>query len=363
MTVDTAAIQRNLQLLLGRVAEDPENWDLRADLFDAALAAGALDIAEAEVKRALENHPDSAPWQHRWGVLLLGSKQYAAAQRAFEGLVASGFRAPAILNNLAFALFRQGHVDAASQVLEPLLAVDDPDASVAWVLWLRCQHRLDRTSAALERFRARVGQYPVPPEAFGVASIMAADEERVDEARLWSDAALRVRPDQMEALATKGTLALAGQDPEDAVGWFQRALEQNPDDGRCWSGVALARVMSRDLPGADVAFRKAVATMPEHIGTWIAWGWCLFGMGRLPDAQRSFERALEIDRNFSESHGGLAVILAKLGRAEEAKREIELAKGLDPKAMSAHYAEAILSGKAEDPGYVAALASRALRRR
>lgn len=363
MTVDAASIQQQLQLLLGRVAKEPESWDLRADLFDTALGAGAFDVARSEAERALAQHPEDAAWQHRWGVFLLATKQHAEAQRVFEGLIEKGFRAPAILSNLAFALYRQGRVEAASQALGPLVDARDPDASMAWVLWLRCQHRLDRTSAALERFRNRIGRYPVPPEAFGVASIMALDEEQAAHARLWCDAALRVVPDQMEALVTKGTLAVADQDPRAALGWFQRALEQNPADGRCWSGVGLALVMARDLRGADEAFQKAVATMPEHVGTWIAWGWCLFGLNRLLDARGSFERALEIDRNFGESHGGLAVVLAKLGRVGEAKDEIALAKRLDPNGMSARYAEAVLSGKADDPVAVAALANAAMRRR
>jgi len=358
---DVDARVSRLEGLLEFLATDPRNWNLRADVFDAALEAGRFETAQAQVDHAQAFAPEDAAWQHRQAVLYLATKRYVEAQAAFEGLVAQGHREPAILYNLAFALFRQGKVESASQVLEPLIADPSPEASVSWVLWLRCQHRLDRVTPALEALRARLNEHPVPVEALGVASIMAADHEALDEARLWADAALRARPNQLEALATRGTLALVVRQPAEALQWFERALQQNPEDGRCWSGVGLARAMAQDLQGADQAFRKAVATMPEHIGTWIAWGWCQYATDRVEEARRSFEQALLLDRNFGESHGSLAVALARLGRTEEARQEIALALRLDPRGFSAHYAEAILDGSVNDQRTVQVMVNAALR--
>jgi tetratricopeptide (TPR) repeat protein len=351
-----------LERLMGFLQQDPDNWNLRADVFDAAVAAGQLETARAEAERALAARPDDAAWQHRLATLMLASKRYPEAQSSLERLIAQGHRDPAILHNLAFALFRQGRSEAASAVLEPLLGSPEPDAAVAWVLWLRCQHWLGRVAAALDALRKRLSVAPVPVEALGVASIMAADVEQLGEAAQWADAALSTRPDQLEALATKGTLALAEQDASGALAWFERALEQNPTDGRCWSGVALARMLGGDLARADDAFARAVTTMPDHIGTWIGWGWCLVAQKRLPGAHAKFEQALALDRNFGESHGCIAVTLARSGRKEEAEREIALALRLDPRGMAARFAQAVLSGQAEDPRALQALARLALRR-
>ena len=329
---------------------DPENWNLRADLFDAALAAGELETARAEVERALAARPADAAWRNRQSMLLLATRQYPQAQAALEALIAEGHGNPVVRYNLAYALFAQGQLEPASALLEPLLAQTDESVGLAWTLWLRCQHRLDRLKEAVDAFAAALAtQRPMPPDAFGAASLMALDEARLDEARAWSERALRGRTDQLEALATRGTLALAEQDAPSSLRWFDAALRVNPKDGRTWSGVAFARMLQMDFAGAQDAFRKAVANLPGHVGTWVGFGWCQFLANRIDDARASFEEALRLDRNFAESHGGMAVVLAKMGETQRARNEIEIALRLDPKSLSARYAEAMLNGQTSDP--------------
>jgi Flp pilus assembly protein TadD len=62
-------------------------------------------------------------------------------------------------------------------------------------------------------------------------------------------------------------------------------------------------------------------------------------------------QALALDRNFAESHGGLAVVAVLQGREEEARASLKRALRLDPQAMSAQYAEMLLlqrAGKQEE---------------
>jgi Tfp pilus assembly protein PilF len=64
--------------------------------------------------------------------------------------------------------------------------------------------------------------------------------------------------------------------------------------------------------------------------------------GDVAGAATAFEQALALDRNFGETHGGLAVIAALQGRHEEARESIKRALRLDRQAMSAQYAEMLL---------------------
>ena len=82
------------------VKADPDNWNLRAELFDAALAAGTTELARAQLDLALRDRPDDAPWKHREATLLLATKQYPQAQAALEALIALGHDDPAIRYNL-----------------------------------------------------------------------------------------------------------------------------------------------------------------------------------------------------------------------------------------------------------------------
>ena len=63
--------------------------------------------------------------------------------------------------------------------------------------------------------------------------------------------------------------------------------------------------------------------------------WCNLMKKDLAAAQQNFEAAMALDRNFGETHGGLAVVLALQGRREEAKLSIERALRLDPQSLSA----------------------------
>ncbi len=82
--------------------------------------------------------------------------------------------------------------------------------------------------------------------------------------------------------------------------------------------------------------------MPEHIGSWHVLAWIQLLQGELVAAERAFERSMTLDRNFSETHGGLAVIAALQGREEEARTSLKRALRLDPQSMSAQCARIVL---------------------
>lgn len=349
MTVTEPTHQAAVARLKGYLERDPDNWNLRADLFDALLGSGDWEGARAQLGHALERLPDDAGWLHRQAMLHLAQGQYAEAQGVLESLLARGLDAPAIRHNLGYALFGQGRWEAARDVVAPLLALTEEGAGAALALWLRCQHQLGGLEEGLETLKRFQSERRVSPDAVGVGSLMALDEGLMDEARKLSDGALAEKRDQLEALATRGTLLLAVQDAKGAQEWFGRALRVNPGDGRSWSGLAFARMLGQDLRGALEAFARAAQAMPEHQGTWIGYGWCQLLIQDPVSARATFERAVEIDRTIAEPHGGLAAALARLGDKAGALTEIEVAFRLDRANLSAHYAQAVLSGEADNP--------------
>jgi len=349
---DLKKLHESLTRLLSLAEQDPENWTLRADLFDRALALGEIDLARAQAELALRAQPQDGPWRHRLAVTLLAQRRFPEAQAAFEALVASGIEDPAVRHNLAFALFSQELMVEAAATVEAFVSGGRDPSGAALALWLRCQHRLGRLAEGLAAFRREATEHAVSADACGVASLMAIDADNLEEARKLSEIALRERPDQLEALVAHGTVALADQQAGPALAAFELALGRNGSDGRSWSGLGTAKLLAGDLGAAQEAFRRAVTHMPGHVGTWIAFGWSLVLGGKVREAQEAFEAALRLDRNFPESHGALAVALARLGERERAEHEIEVARRLDPAGLSARYARAVLDGVADDPGAV-----------
>ncbi len=64
--------------------------------------------------------------------------------------------------------------------------------------------------------------------------------------------------------------------------------------------------------------------------------------GGVAGAELAFDRVLALDRNFGETHGGLAVIAALQGREVDARASIKRALRLDPQSMSTQYAQMLL---------------------
>ena len=339
-----------LATLLRFLDKDPANAALRGDVFDAALESGDFTEAGYHVAHALHENPADADWLHREALLLLAQGHFRQAESALNGLVDLGHATPAVLYNLAYAQFGQGEYAKAAEAANALRDDQGSLGPLAWQLWLRCEHHLAHLEEGLAAFIAASSLRPMPPAAWGIASLMAVDASRLREAEAWSMNALAADPDQMEALVTRGSLCLGKQKVLDAKIAFEQALSINVQDGRSWSGLAFTRLLGMDFIGARDAFEKAVAFMPNHIGTWIGLGWCEFLSKRVQAAKSAFEQALALDRNFGESHGALAVALASTpADADRAKTEIEIALKLDPKCLSARYAQAMLSGATRDP--------------
>src|SRR5258706_3658482 len=182
----------------------------------------------------------------------------------------------------------------------------------------------------------------------GIASLLYLDKGDIEQAGKLSAQALEAEPDDMAALVTRGSVALAMEKSDDARLDFESSRNLNPQGWRCWSGLALSSMFALDLERARTQIEKAVANMPEHIGTWHALAWCQILLKDLDGAAATFERALSLDRNFAESHGGRAVVAALQKRTDVARESASVALRLDPNCLSARYAKAILSGEIKD---------------
>jgi Flp pilus assembly protein TadD len=77
-------------------------------------------------------------------------------------------------------------------------------------------------------------------------------------------------------------------------------------------------------------------------------GWTYLLSGDLGSAERAFQRALELNRNFSETHGSLAAIAALRGDSVTAQRYMEVAQRLDPMCLSAQFTKSVLAGRGGD---------------
>jgi Tfp pilus assembly protein PilF len=367
MTTTTPAATPNpLAQLEGFLAQDPGNDSLRAEAFATALRTGQRDRAEVHLRDGLASGANPLSWRLHEAHWFMASHEW---QRALAALVAlqNDADAPAELRAIvsldqAQVALRTGEHRRGLDLLAPLVpAVGEgqgaPDPAVQ-ALWLRLLHHADRLDEALQYAKQWAAARQWTPESAGVASLAALDAGELALSKAWAEAALSQLPQQIEALVSRASIALAEQAPDKVQSLLSVALQQNPNDGRALSAWAFAEMLAGELTPARGTFERALQNMPEHIGTWHGLGWAALMQRDLDAARSAFERSLELDRNFAESHGGMAVVLARSGRRAEAEAAIDIAMRLDRGCMSAHYAQAVLDGTAEDASALQQLAAK-----
>lgn len=70
-------------------------------------------------------------------------------------------------------------------------------------------------------------------------------------------------------------------------------------------------------------------------------------MGNLEGAKQSFDRSMEIDRNFGETHGGLAVVAVLQNRMADAEQAIKRAMRLNPHSYAGLFAQSLITQKTD----------------
>ncbi|MDQ1120683.1 MULTISPECIES: tetratricopeptide repeat protein [Pseudoxanthomonas] len=339
-----ASIERLKQFF----AADRSNAELACDLLEAlarqGLHADALSLA-GELPEDLQRQ---AGIVFRVAQLHLAQGRYESAINALSALWEREPSAP-VAHDLAFALLCAGRRPEARGRLLEAQARFGESAEYEVLLARLDLFEHDGASAEQHLHRALLLK-PDDPTAMGLQALAAFDRGDIERAAVMAEQCLARYPDQHEALLAQGGLALAAGDAGLSQDIFQRALTRFANSGRALSGLGQSLLALGQVGPAGEALAHAVKTMPNHIGTWHALAWWQLIHGRLDEAEASFHSAYALDRNFPESHGGLAIVAAVRGQSEEAEGHIARANRLDARNFSGRYARCLLlhrSGNAE----------------
>jgi len=373
-----SAARQRLERLEGFLRDDPSNNALLIDAFETALSCSEWERAQFHLKHGQSLPDEPLAWRLREGDFWLAQQRYDEALEVLEALA----KAPAppvglaevLLHNLAFIELRRGRYAECVNRLAPMLegqggagqgAGDRPPVTnrALQQVWLRALHHDGQLDRAMDWARKAEQRSSLDVQAAGVASLIAVDSSDFATAQRWSTASLNEdspADHPVESLVTQASIALAARDAGRAIQFADAALKRQPADGRAWSMRGFAALLANDVGGALAAFLKAVAAMPQHIGTWHGLGWTQIVQKDFDAAHHSFNTALVLDRNFAESHGGLAVVLAMQSKRQAAAEHAELALRLDKANLSGRYAQALLSGEVKDASDVQRFARRLL---
>ena len=293
--------------------------------FNAALAAGRLDLAE-EALAAMEAEGSAAPSPMLGVRLLLHQGRFAEAEARLVELEESHAEDGNRLTLLGQALEYQGRRDDARAAYEVARAAAQPSASSLWRL-----AALETEDGELSRARALLAELPPGHLSREPAALRLAQAElaagRTQMARMRLAAAEKAGADT-EALHVAVSEVLDRLErPGDALVAAERALALAPDSPAHQNRVAwlLAR-LGRELPRAETLARQAVAATDQNLGAVDTLALALVMEGDYAEALEWAEGGLARDGERADLRYRRAEALAGLGRTEEARAAREQAR-------------------------------------
>jgi tetratricopeptide (TPR) repeat protein len=328
----------NIELLQRLSTSDPNNIMLRMDLSQQLLRAGRpIEALQAINADSVESELSASLFKAH--VLF----QLGDYTQALTWLTSVSERAPkeaVVWHDLAFAQLCVQQFDRAIQSIEHGIAIED--LMPFYIVWARVLHAKEDLEGALTKVAIALEKAPRDSEALGVFSLLALDSNSLDEAESRARHALSIDSRQHESLIVIGDLFVRNKQTDTALEHLQSALNIYPNSARLQTCFAQALMLKGDFAASIEFAGKSVALQPQHLGSWhiLAWGQLLQGKVQL--ARESFEMAYEVDRNFSETLAGLAVVCALEGKQTEAQQWTKRAKRISSSGATAVFADVLL---------------------
>jgi tetratricopeptide (TPR) repeat protein len=337
------SMQERLTRLLGYREQDPQNFPLLVDIAALQLALGQGAQARQSAQQAIALGEDKPQGHALLGLVAARDNDFAAAVPALERALQLGDDAPAVIYHHAYALaMLERYSEARDSAARAAQLADQYPFAPA--LYIRVLHHLGEIETAIAFAESLQASGISAPRVNGMLSTLYMDDEQFDKARSAVAAALAENDDDTDAQTTAGLLALGDLNSEHAQAAFQRVLATQPGHGRALLGQGLGQLLGGDIEAATASLEQTVqaTNMRGHLGTWQTLAWCYILKRDHDNAERVLKHALEIDHNFAETHGALAVVAMMRGNIDSATREIKRANGLDNDNFSGKFAQSLI---------------------
>lgn len=321
--------------------QDPKNINLIQDCFNLSFELGKFDIAQAILDSAINNNIYNSSIQFYQSKIHLAAGQYKLACEVLNELIDSGVENSGIIYNLIWAKFNLGGFD---ELLSDLAKYDRylEEYPPITLIKVRALHHLQRTEEALSILRNYLKSHKDDSEANGLAALILVDLSLIEKSREAANIALSIDPNNHEALTSLSTIALNSHEPDKALEYLNKNIELTHKSGRMMLNLGQAQMLQMEFISAETSLKEATVLMSNHIGTWHMLAWIEIVLNKLDDAKKCFDKAMVLDRNFSESHGGLAVVAIYQKDLTLAKSLIRKSIRLDPECVSGRYAESLI---------------------
>ncbi|WP_339527281.1 tetratricopeptide repeat protein [Pseudomonas sp. EA_35y_Pfl2_R111] len=337
--------QSRLSRLLSFLEHDPHNLTLLLDAM--SLVIETVDLVGAQqLLNHIDTHAIDDPHVYAQATyLLLQVGAYAKAGAFGDKAIQAGITHPAVIFNTAFGHFYGGEYSDAGNLLARLTA--SADCSVATLMMhARALHHQELTEEAELLVSRAQQQEPSNIEARGLLALLQYENDDNLSALRTAHETLADDPNQLDALIACASANFEQGSLEASRKAWLHTVNAHPDCGRAWSGLAQLEFNGLEFNQAEEHLKLAVQFMPDHIGTWHLLAWIYILRNDSAAAREALNKSYDLDRNFGETHGGLAIVDVMDGKDDQARLGIRRAHKLNPNGLSAHYAEMLMLQKA-----------------
>jgi len=165
------------------------------------------------------------------------------------------------------------------------------------------------------------------------------DRGWMPEAISESLAALRISPEDVQALTNLGTAYLRLGRTDEAIAKLEKAvsLVRCRSSAQAHYSLGIAYSAKARFDDAIREYREAIRREPEAAGSHYVLGNAYLETGKLGDAAHEYREAIRLHPGHADAHNNLCGIAMKQGLFDEAIRECREASRLDPTMAEAHY--------------------------
>ena len=339
--MDKSELLARYRRLVGFLKQDLDNSKLFQDCFDLAIQIGELDGAAELLASRPQQFANDPLTLYCESKLALANQDFDKAKEISQSMLDQGINDLAIHYNVSWADFSLANYEDVLKNIEAL-GEHKQDYPPFLILEARALHHLGRVEEAIFLTRHFVEQNTQSDEALGLLSLLLLDSENYAESTELANAARQLNPSNHESLIALTSIALNDQKADETEAILNTNLELAQKSGRLMLNLGQAQMLNMNFDQAEDSLEQASQLMGNHIGTWHALAWVKIVKGKIADAKMAFQKAYDLDRNFAESHGGLAIVAVHEKRFEDAEKLTKTSLRLDPMCRSGRYAEVLL---------------------
>jgi tetratricopeptide (TPR) repeat protein len=189
--------------------------------------------------------------------------------------------------------------------------------------------------AATGQMRIVCGLTPQHPAAYQQLGRLLGRQQKYDEAELWLERAVALRPDLVDLYAELGELCAAQGKAEGALKRYAQARSFHHDDARVCLLEAELWQQQNQRDRAIASLRDAIRLRPSYKEAHESLAMELGLAGALPEARAEFEQVVRLQPDAPQAHLNLGILLARMGEFGRAREEFEATLRLEPQNAKA----------------------------